>query len=125
MKHLKSAVARLATSPSITNGYNKAAVACFALAFVCQDVMAADGASTKSTLVNVFNWIYGLGGVFAGITLLVQFINAKAGNFLGTQDPRKAIINTLIYTACFFGVVAIIQAIKFWMGGAGGDISTL
>lgn len=124
MKHLKSAVVRLTNSALIANGYNKAAVACFSLAFACQNALA-QGASTKSTLVNIFNWLYGLMGVFSGIVLLVQFVNAKAGNFLGTQDPRKAIINTLIYTACAFGVVAIIQAIKHWMGNAGGDISSL
>ena len=124
MKRMKSAIVRLAHTPSIVNGYNKAAVACFSFAFVCQDALA-EGASTKGTLVNIFNWIYGLMGVLSGIVLLVQFINAKAGNFLGTQDPRKSIINTLIYTGCAFAVVGIIQAIKYWVGGSGGDISSL
>lgn len=123
MKYLHSAVARLAASPAVANGYNKTAAACVFLAFVCQDASAQ--ASTKGTLVNIFNWIYGCMGVIAGIVLLVQIINAKAGNFLGTQDPRKQIVNTLIFTALAFGVVAIIQAIKTWVGSTGGDISSV
>lgn len=123
MKHLKSIVARLAQSRSaILTGYNKAAAACFTLAVFSNDALAQ--ASTRGTLVNVFNWLYGLVGVIGGITLLVQIVNAKAGNILGTQDPRKQILNTLLFTALAFGVVALIQAVKAWAGGS-GDISSI
>lgn len=123
MKHLKSTVARLAQSRSaIVTGYNKAAVACFTLAVFSNDALAQ--ASTKSSLVNVFNWLYGLVGVIGGIGLLVQIVNAKVGNILGVQDPRKQILNTLLYTGLAFGVVAIIQIVKTW-ASASGDISSI
>lgn len=124
MKQLKSAVARLVQArPALVNGYNKAAVACFTLAIASQDAFAQ--ASTKGTLVNVFNWIYGLVGVVGGITMLVQIVNAKAGNFLGTQDPRKALVSTFIYTCLAFAIVAIIQVAKIWSGGSAGDIGSI
>lgn len=97
----------------------------FALAFVSAEALADGGASTKGTLVNVFNWIYGLIGVGGGIALLVQLFNAKMGNFLGVQDPRKGIISTLMYTALAFSVVAIIQVIKAWASASGSDIGSL
>lgn len=123
MKHLKTAAAHLATNPAVIGGFNKVAYAGLTLAFVSQNAFAQ--ASTKGTLVNIFAWMYGLVGVLGGITLLVHFINAKAGNFLGTQDPRKSIVNTLIYVGLALSVVAIIQAIKAWVGSSGGDIGSL
>lgn len=120
---MKKVLNKAFRSQAVRNGYNKVAVACFAASLVCQDALAQS--STKGTLVNVFNWIYGLVGVTGAIALLGQFVNAKLGNFLNLQDPRKGIVSTLIYTAGALSVVAIIQAIKYMVGGGGGDVGSL
>jgi hypothetical protein len=85
---------------------------------------AAAQSSIKQTAVSVFNILYGLMGVAAGIALLVQILNWKFGNFLGSQDPKKLIVQTLIATALGFGIVGIIQGIKTY-SASNADISSV
>lgn len=103
--------------------YAKCVVGLYGLAFALSDATA--GASAKEQAINVFNWLYGMVGVLGGIILLGQILNWKAGNFLGSQDPKKQVINTIIAILAAFSVVAIIQALKSWAGSGNADIGSI
>jgi hypothetical protein len=72
----------------------------------------AQAQSLRGTAEQIFTQIYGLVGVLGAISILVCAINWKMGNFLGTHDPKKMFVTSMIGTALAFGVVSIVSFIK-------------
>ncbi|WLI87827.1 TrbC/VirB2 family protein [Massilia sp. R2A-15] len=72
----------------------------------------AQAQSLRGTAEQIFNTIYGLVGVLGALSILVCAINWKMGNFLGTHDPKKMFVTSMIGTALAFGVVSIVSFIK-------------
>jgi hypothetical protein len=122
MKNAAKRLLNAVTGERFTKGYTAGLVLCYGMALVSTD--AAASATAKETAVSVFNILYSLVGVGGGIAMLVQLLNTKFGNLLGIQDPRKKLVETLIYTVIAFAIVAIIQLAKSY-GAGNSDIGSV
>ncbi len=96
----------------MTRALNVGLVALSTSMLTLNSAFAQTTSGPRSTLESIFNLIYGLVGVVAGIALLVTALNWKTGNWLGSHDPKKTFMTSVIGTGIAFGVVAIVAFIK-------------
>ena len=96
----------------MTRALNIGLIALSTSGLTMNSALAQTTSGPRATLESIFNLIYGLVGVVAGIALLVTALNWKTGNWLGSHDPKKTFMTSVIGTGIAFGVVAIVAFIK-------------
>lgn len=106
--HIEKIVAAIQTN-CVTKRYAITRLYGYAVLLVAGPAQAQ---SLRGTAEQIFTQIYGLVGVLGAISILVCAINWKMGNFLGTHDPKKMFVTSMIGTALAFGVVSIVAFIK-------------
>lgn len=124
MKKAAKKIVDAVTGERFTKSYAAGMMFCYGMAFVCVDAAAA-GATAKEAAINVFNILYSLLGASSGIAIVVQVLNMKLGNLLSIQDPRKKLVETMIYAVIGFAVVGLIQLAKSFAAGSGSDIGSI
>ena len=121
MKQTAKKILNLVASDRVAKAYGYGLLMAYGAMIVANP---AEAQSLKDTAVSIFTTLYAIVGVIAGIAILVHTINWKMNNFLGDQDPKKSIVNTLLAAGVAFGVVGILQAVKSYVN-TGGSISSL
>jgi hypothetical protein len=95
------------------------AYAALAILFVTMNLLTpAEAQSLRDGAAQVFMWIYGLVGILGALAVMLTGINWMSTNFFGFHDPKKMFFNALFGTVLALGSVAIIQAIKSYIGTA-------